>query len=937
MEIEFGWTADGASWVDAGAVTGAARVGPRSLVQLLQNRLGLTRPAISPSVRIAQQLARIQSLLAAEPQDSEPGNFWPAASFAVDPWATASQLLRWRDAAVEAGWRMPDSAQPLPPRLAALRDLELHAADDAPRLAPSLADDLRELIAELAALISAGESWPLGITRIIAAENPASLPGLWPELFALLGRAGVELSLQAEAPASPPQLHVIACQDEWTAADAAARALRAITEGSPEAAPSALTVLATGDTAVLDQALHRRCLPAIGQVASSTARAHHQVLPLFLDVATAPLDVHQLAALLDLRLLPPASGDDDASAGGAPVGLFPAAVRGQLLRALSREPGVGGEAWQSALAVLAEDPRDPVRAAAAEIDRLVREPLQSSALTPPAILERLDWLSRRLRQIARGEGDLLGALTQIATLREVLGLLPARAPIAPRLLAQAVEAAGGSGRSPLAAPEASSRWRSTTKPEHLSPAPTGTVLWWAPSDGPTEPPARWDPLEVQHLEHGGARLLAPQALAQLHVDAALRGLHRAQRIIAVLPGRAAETALPPSGLLALLEAEAGLSEAARLAPEALIDEHLRTWTVGGHALPLAPARADSAEIAPSPAVHQVPPAAHLLPRRLSFSQISGLLACPHHWLLEYPLALRPAASAALPTGISMVGTLVHAVVENLVAAHTEEPGLGMRMEVPSAQEIGTMFDALVPRLAAELALPEREAERSTLREQATHALTELFTRLRDAGLRITGTESRFELPLLLEVAGREHAVQFVGSRDLDAVSEDGQRIVIDLKWSHAQRRYTELYEAGDAIQLASYAWSVAHADAADAQPLPSVAYGLLRSGSFIGGPSALDPRGLAPLDSDRSWNRMIATLQETLAEIAQGRIRCGCVTHLEAAGIAPGTGEAAARRALDKALEAQKASARAQERIALTHYCASSDYAQLCGLMGELR
>src|SRR5699024_12658046 len=93
------------------------RMGPRALLQLLQPRLGLTRPPVEGAVRIAQYLRLIERHLATP---SGARSFWPARSFAVDPWSTASQLLRWRDATVEAGWRM--GAQPaerhegLPPR-----------------------------------------------------------------------------------------------------------------------------------------------------------------------------------------------------------------------------------------------------------------------------------------------------------------------------------------------------------------------------------------------------------------------------------------------------------------------------------------------------------------------------------------------------------------------------------------------------------------------------------------------------------------------------------------------------------------------------------------------------------------------------------------------------------------------------------------------------
>src|SRR5699024_9360504 len=68
MRIEFGWSLDGAAWADGGGAAGIARLGPRGLVQLLQGRLGLTRPAVEPAVRVAQYLR----LLEEHPQP------WPA-------------------------------------------------------------------------------------------------------------------------------------------------------------------------------------------------------------------------------------------------------------------------------------------------------------------------------------------------------------------------------------------------------------------------------------------------------------------------------------------------------------------------------------------------------------------------------------------------------------------------------------------------------------------------------------------------------------------------------------------------------------------------------------------------------------------------------------------------------------------------------------------
>src|SRR5699024_535831 len=169
---------------------------------------------------------------------------------------------------------------------------------------------------------------------------------------------------------------VVQCRDEWTAADVAARYLTA----GPR---DGVHLLATTDTAVLDTALHRRGLPAVGAVESSTDRASHQVLGLYLDVAIAPVDVHQLAALLALRGLP-ARGP-----GGDPVGLVPAPVRRALLRALAREPGVGGPAWREALARLGQrEDAERIMVSAREIDRLVREPLPAEEIGRASCRER---------------------------------------------------------------------------------------------------------------------------------------------------------------------------------------------------------------------------------------------------------------------------------------------------------------------------------------------------------------------------------------------------------------------------------------------------------------------------------------------------------------------------------------------------------------------
>jgi hypothetical protein len=714
---------------------------------------------------------------------------------------------------------------------------------------------------------------------------------MWPRLLGLLEAAGVRLVVAADGAEGSPRLTVVEALDEWTAADVGARFL---------AADPAAAVLASADTDVLDRALHRRGMPAIGAVGPSRDRAHHQVLGLFLDVATAPVDVHQLAALLDLRVLPGAEAEAE------PVGLVPALARRELLRALGAEPGVGGPAWRAALARIGESGHERAIEAAQVIDRLVRDPLPADGLRPRELAQRLDWLAERLRAVARGDGDLLASLTQVQVLQRVLAMLAPDAPLTRRTLQQVIDSCGGSGPSPRAVREVSAR-QVTTSPAQVR---GGTVLWWGPSSEDAPHTQRWDAGESEALEAGGGRVLTPAQHAALQVDAALRGLRRAEEIIAVLPGRRLEEMPGPSGLLAHLGA------GAHLAPEQLIEDG--RWTLAGRSLPVtAPPEMEAP--GPAPLEHRIAPAPHLLPQKLSYTQIASLLACPHHWALEYALGVRPADVAVLPTGARMIGTLVHAVVETLVEERFD-PGLGgTPLSTPSAAEIGAVLDRLVPQLASELDLPGRAAAREDVRDRAVRSVGALFSGVAEAGLRITGTESRFEVPLALPLTGGERTVPFVGSRDLDAVGPDGRRTVLDLKWSRSRSRYGDLYDTSEAIQLASYAWTLAQEHPGE-RPA-DVGYFLLRSGEFVSSDPALDPHGRAPMDTAEAWRRMHEAVTATLDEVAAGRIRCGCRALQE-------RGET-----LAKAREAEREAG----GLLVEEHCGRSEHAQLCGTTGAIR
>lgn len=891
MRIEFGMHLDGAAWAE-----GVVRTGPHGLVRILQDRLALSRPNLEPAVRIARYAAAVRR---ADPP-------WPRASFARDPWATAATMLRWRDDAVIAGASLTPTPV-LPERIAALAAIEQHLPPDA----AGFADDLREIVEHL----EAESEWPLGIEELLLHEEPTALPCLWSRLITALTAHGVPLHLHPIA-AHKPELTIIEAEDAASAAEAAARHLRGRDPSSP------LQILATSDTIALDQELHRRDLPALGVAEPSADRAALQVLPLYLAITTAPVDVQQVAAFLDLRVMDAPEGAEDH------VGLVPAPARHRLQQALAQEPGIGGPAWRTAVthllteATLSDGARDFLRA----LCDAVAAPLPAQAVTPDRLRNVLEPLHRRLRGLAQGTGHPLRAAVHLQTVLAVLDALDNTAPLRPREITQILTAAGGRAVSPLAGAEASRAWRVCTRPAQLLPL-GGDVLWWgADRDTATGGEITWDATERAALESLGARLPAAADLAALATNAGLRGLHGARRLLVVRTRRRLEKPTAPHALLAHLAAERaadgeGISDVLdRLTIPVVRTLHGSMAEVAGSRITVR--TPPPAQIPPRPEdlTKRAAPAPHLMPRRLSYSQAEDLIGCRQKWTYRNALRIRPAAASTVPTGNQMIGTLVHAVVESLVDTAPAEGRIG----VPTPERIRQEITALVPRLASELELPGREVELADMTERAVRTLTEFFHRLADAGITITAVESAFEQPVTLTLHGRTEAIPFIGFRDVLGESADGHRVVIDLKWTYAAAKYPDLFDTGEALQLASYAWSLHDPDA-------EVGYYLLAQGEFVAANPALDPNGRTRLDVDGLWERGRRGIQEALESILDGEVSARSGQILLDAGQDLATDRSAAKKTYATARDV----ARDQDALVVDARCDYCDFSLLCGLRGD--
>ncbi|WP_193627392.1 PD-(D/E)XK nuclease family protein [Brevibacterium sp. CFH 10365] len=264
---------------------------------------------------------------------------------------------------------------------------------------------------------------------------------------------------------------------------------------------------------------------------------------------------------------------------------------------------------------------------------------------------------------------------------------------------------------------------------------------------------------------------------------------------------------------------------------------------------------------------------HLLPEKLSFTQIEQLLNDPLGWTLERAIGIRRGFSSEVPTGNRMIGTFVHAIVEELVSR-----GAATNGTLPRTQNIADTFDRFVPRFASELLLPGQKARLGTIRSTVLASLTSLFTPLANRGITLTRAEADFTHTWELAVGGTPRSVELGGMRDLEGSFDDGRPAIIDLKWSNSGKRYRTMIDDGEAVQLSVYS-RTAEADG-DGKPLS--AYFLLKQGRFVCTDSVLDPDftgGSDAADDDETdlggdpaglWPRIEASVEDALTKIATG-------------------------------------------------------------------
>lgn len=875
MKIEFGWHLDRAPWSYTQPGLNRIRVGRKNFTALLQTRLGITRPDTGHAERVSQYLEGLRKV------DST--DAWFHKSFEVDPWSTAQELLAARDDAVANGWdgtlteRQPGMPEPSP----LLQTLA--AAEKAPgRLAPSLADDIAELVTALDSPL------PLGIDELVLRHPEGSFPQVWQVIIGKLRDRGVQVS-EAVPTGRAPRLTVLTTETEWEAAENSARWLAAGDNRNT-------AVVASDSTALLDHCLAGHGLPAIGIGAPSIWRPQDQLIPLFFEVIWSPPNVQLLAELLTLP--------------GSPVRRDAAR---HLLNALKQEPGTGGDAWTAAISAIAADPQLGSELAAT-LNRLFCTDVlvEDENVSGTQLAERAEWLAGRLR--ARASKDDAAKATA-SLLQRILALVTPLPRVSRRDLRRIISAVTTPSSGALVTAEAGPWLRLG----HLAELADDVdqVLWWGFQSSRTPSVRRWDTHDVEALSRVGVHLPTPEELSALEVSQTLAAASRTRNLLLVQieqrdgervegnPLLEALTAAQPSRAD---ESLSGRLSALTCRPDALADD-TGHWSLAGRQMQLA-AVPRHRPVAP-PAVHQVGPNAALVPERLSFTQLSTLLGCSLAWVLKHKSHLTVPAAASVPSDNQMLGLFAHKVVEVL-----QEQLRAEHRAVPEREEVRAAVERLLPQLASELRLLGQQSRRAGVEATIETTVITFFEQLQRGGIVLQEMEKDFAKDLHFTAGGNSYTVEVKGRADAVGIDAASRTAVVDLKWTNSDKYRREEVQRGEALQLALYQWALSPSELPPDAP---TAYYMLKQGSFASTHPEFGSAIQTRQDPSQLWQQAVRAVEFTVEEVLAGRI-----TAAEPAANALAEGEPGA-----------DAVAQDSGRLHMKPNCKYCDFGTLCGLKGD--
>ncbi len=913
MKIVFGMQLDGTAWGNKDATIGVIRTGPMGFLGILETQLGISMKVEHPVHRIDGYMKRMQQI--------DRASIWYHESFASDQWSTARRLLELRDELIEAGW---DGQETLfgSPRLDAITELE---KVDVPLL-KGKADRLRKVTDCLES------NMPVHIDSISLTEPLSILTPAWQKVINLIQSQGADIK-NLELPerktnisnlskiqaliskksevgtlsSDDDTLILLKADNEWEAAEHLALWLASKCESNDQ-----VTIICGTDTSVLDQVLKRYGLPCLGRAMPSRWREIQQILSLILANAWQPVDIRLVVELLSLTL-----------------SVLPKWACNILLKAVAKEPGIGGKAWQNALVNITEENKKLlIQKEANDVDEKTEVLLQTiqsllvddrfdplKGIPEDKLRERcqvmIDKLAWRIEQIP-------ALIEVISQAREIQKLSIGKGFISRIMLERMLDTIIGPGNKSDAIKEEAAPWKLVDHPSQITDDCSEIVWWGFNANGPSTPDY-WSFQERTALNSCGIDIEETASYRSREAYEWQRGfMHAEKRFLAVhisqIRGEEAEhhpywdTIWSLASRLFNGDNEDGIKRC--IYKECKDFGYDWNWKFAGRENELEIVQEAQASLVTD--LYVIPESTISPPVSMSYSQMNTLIGCPFEWTLKYYAGLKPAESQSIPTGNQMIGTFCHRIVEEL---YSETNYLDSKIAYEKA---GYLFDSLINYMASELLTEGNAAERQRYRTSITEAVRQLVTAINRFNLTVEKTEALLE--------GEVEGIPYKGYVDILLRDLDGNPFLLDLKWSASDKYKTKEIEDGTSLQLAAYAWMIR---SAEPSRQVNTAYFMLAQGKMLStSPMLLDEAVESPYGLEETWDRGVNSLEEVLKSLETGSVHvCGIAEKVKSQEL--GVPE-------EKAADQIKEEYNIKGLLYQSPPCRFCDFVRLCGIKEDL-
>jgi hypothetical protein len=790
MNITFGLSLDQETQVKPASLA-ESRVGPLGMLTLLESRLGLASPG-------ASQIQRLTAALSAMEEVYQEDDAYGKASFERDRFAVTQLFLNYRDELMLAGW---DGLTQLngSSRLSAISQFSSRLNAEA---RCSLGDRLlaiqvclKDRRFEWASLKVMGEKEDFGL----AWQNVLELLGAVyePDTFdshASTGKSDSDLQRFRQAVTSGAAkidlqydgtLEILTAHSEWILAQAVQ--LLSSQEKS-------VLVVGGDHTAALDAAYARANCPTVGISTATRARPVPQVLGLALRLLWQPLDPQFLLEFLTHPECPVTSD-----------------LCKQLAKALLESPGIGGRAWQEAIAKAKERVNTMAKNKTEADQRLARidhdlttwieiQRHNLNGAAPAAALKAIcqeiqAWAIRQLSRFDESDPPQAAQFRfLIAAAKQMSQGLDAIKNVTLPEMNRLLETVLGSGIDSGLAISELGHVGYAHSPEQVNSS-ASIVLWWNAEESAETRLTHWTETERASLSQSGVVLSPREHILARAARSWLKPLHAAQeKLLLCLPQQRAGKPVVQHPLIGRLSSL--LKERARL-PMRNLDEALPATSAAEQ----KNLRDLDPVLLPQKRRWWQLPAGISVPLREqeSFTSLEKFIYAPQLWVLEYAAKIRPGHlnTEQLDCGPRLYGTLIDRLAEELFGTN---PPDHIDWSKATADQLESWarqrWETLLEREGMPLLVVGRQSERVRVLSEAIVAIQDLVTLFKQ--MKIADVKPH-EKPEAVAFAGGK----LTGNIDLMLTNTEGDFGILDLKYGGRADKERQLKE-GRPLQLAVY-------------------------------------------------------------------------------------------------------------------------------------